>query len=191
MGTFENRIEYKADQLRWSTVRVAATAAKFGISGASEASLSKAFNKTKDLSTDTALALDLLLGRFLKMSEAFKPFDIRLDDPNEAKKLLEDFEGGNLVVSVTRQEPGALIRGVYLLERLGQPNKLFQGVVDGQSQWGIEGKPIKDREIAEAAAKRLDNLSQPCRVVATQMRTVESNIAKSLTDMGLGGSDGE
>jgi len=105
MGTFENRIEHKSDQLGWTTVFVASVANKFGIRGASEANLSKAFNRVKDLSTrDTALPLDLLLGRFLKMCEVFQPFTLKLDDPDKAKQLLEDFEAGNLVVSVSRRE---------------------------------------------------------------------------------------
>ena len=74
MGVYENMIQNKADKLNWSTVRVSAVASKFGITGASEANLSKAFNRTKELpSAQTALPLDQLLGRFLKMCEVFKP----------------------------------------------------------------------------------------------------------------------
>ena len=110
MGTFENRIEHKSDQLHWSTVFVSTIASKFGIRGASEASLSKAFNKTKELPTnETALPLDQLLGRFLKMCEAFEPFALRLDDPDKAKQLLEEFESGNLAVSVARQKPSEFV----------------------------------------------------------------------------------
>src|SRR5437879_875037 len=59
MGVYENMIQNKADKLNWSTVRVSAVASKFGIPGASEANLSKAFNRTKELPTaQTALPLD-------------------------------------------------------------------------------------------------------------------------------------
>ena len=103
MGVYENMIERKADQLDWSTVFVASIARKFGIPGASEPSLSKAFRKTKDLPTaETAFPLDQVLSRFLNMCQAFEPFTLRLDDPARAKQLLEDFESGKLIVSVTR-----------------------------------------------------------------------------------------
>jgi hypothetical protein len=105
MGVYENMIERKADQLDWSTVFVASIARKFGIPGASEPSLSKAFRKTKDLpTTETAFPLDQILSRFLKMCRAFEPFTLRLDDPDRAKELLEDFESGRLAVLVTRRE---------------------------------------------------------------------------------------
>jgi hypothetical protein len=99
MGTYENRIEQKADRLGWSTVLVASVANKFGIRGASESTLSKAFKGLKELSThDTALPLDLLLGRFVKMAETFAPFELRLDDPAKAAELLQSFEAGELAV---------------------------------------------------------------------------------------------
>lgn len=105
MGVFENMIERKSDQLGWSTVFLASVAGRFSIPGASEASLSKAFRKTKELpTTETAFPLDQVLSRFLKMCEAFEPFTLRLDDPDKAKQLLEDFETGNLIVSVTRRD---------------------------------------------------------------------------------------
>jgi hypothetical protein len=107
MGVYENMIQNKADKLDWSTVFVSTVASKFGIPGASEASLSKAFNRTKELPTaQTALPLDQLLGRFIKMCEAFEPFALRLDDPGKAKQLLEDFESGVLAVSVAQKEKG-------------------------------------------------------------------------------------
>ena len=84
---------------------LASVAGRFSIPGASEASLSKAFRKTKELpTTETAFPLDQMLSRFLKMCQAFEPFTLRLDDPDKAKHLLEDFESGKLVVSVIRQD---------------------------------------------------------------------------------------
>ncbi len=106
MGTFENRIVVKAKSLGWNAMRVASVASKFGIPGASETALSKAFNGLKELPThETALPLDLLLGRFIKMCQVFQPFKLELSDPTRAKELLEGFESGRLIVSVTRHEP--------------------------------------------------------------------------------------
>ena len=186
MGVYENMIQNKADKLNWSTVRVSAVASKFGIPGASEANLSKAFNRTKELPTaQTALPLDQLLGRFLKMSAAFEPFTLRLDvDPEEAKQLLEDFEAGRLAVSVTRQEPGTLIYGVFVIENLVE-RKLFEGIQNGKCGWGAEGAPIKDRAIADAAAKVLLDLGHPCHVLSIRMRTTDAKIAKTLLDLGF------
>ena len=186
MGVYENMIQNKADKLNWSTVRVSAVASKFSIPGASEANLSKAFNRTKELPTaQTALPLDQLLGRFLKMCEVFKPFEVRLDDPEEAKRLLEDFEAGRLAVSVTRHEPGALIYGVYIIENLVQRNKLFQGMQNGEPSWGTEPVPIKDDAIANAAVRVLADMGRPCRAFQTSMRITEEKIAKSLLDLGF------
>jgi hypothetical protein len=102
MGVYENRIEQKARQLGWSIAFTAAIANKFDIRGASEAMLSRAFAKTKDLSShETAAPLDNLLGRFIKMCEAFQPFTLRLDeDPEKAKQLLESFESREILVYV-------------------------------------------------------------------------------------------
>ena len=186
MGVYENMIQNKADELDWSTVFVSTVASKFGISGASEASLSKAFNRTKELPTaQTALPLDQLLGRFLKMCEAFKPFTLRLDDPENAKQLLEDFESGNLSVAVTRQEPGALIYPVFVIENLIERNKLFEEIQNNEPRWGIEGTPIRDRAIADAAVKVLKEMGHPCHVLSIRMRTVETKIAKTLSDLGF------
>jgi hypothetical protein len=186
MGVYENMIQNKADKLDWSTVRVSAVASKFGIPGASEANLSKAFNRTKELPTaQTALPLDQLLGRFLKMSEAFEPFTLRLDDPEQAKQLLEDFEAGRLVVSVTRQEPGALVYGVFLIESLRERNKLFRGIENGEPSWGFPGTPIKDSVIADAAVKVLNDIGHPCHSFQTSVRISEETIAKSLLDLGF------
>jgi hypothetical protein len=97
-------IERMADKLNWTKGLVAATANRFGIVGASEPNLSKAYSKTKDLNPQTAAELKTLLMRFTKMASAFEPFIPRLKDPDLAKQLLEDFEAGRLVVSVTRQD---------------------------------------------------------------------------------------
>jgi len=186
MGVYENMIQNKADKLDWSTVRVAAVASKFGIPGASEANLSKAFNRTKELPTaQTALPLDQLLGRFLKLCEVFKPFEVRLDDPEQAKQLLEDFEAGRLVVSVRREEPASSIYFVYLIENLLERNKLFEGIQNSKPSWGTQGVPIKDREIADAATTVLRDMGHPCRVFSTSVRTTETKIAKSLSDLGF------
>ena len=117
MGTYENRIQHKGSQLGWNAMRIASVANKFGIPGASETALSKSFNGVKDLpSVETALPLDLLLGRFLKMYETFRPFPLNLNDIEQAKQLLEDFEAGRIAVSITHQEPGTLIHSVFVIE---------------------------------------------------------------------------
>jgi len=186
MGVYENRIQNKADELDWSTVFVSTVASKFGIPGASEASLSKAFNRTKELPTaQTALPLDQLLGRFLKMCEAFKPFTLRLDDPDHAKQLLEDFESGNLTVAVSRQEPGALIYPVFVIENVIERNRLFEGIQNSEPRWGIDGTPIRDRAIADAAVKVLKEMGHPCHVLSIRMRTVETKIAKTVRELGF------
>lgn len=186
MGTYDNRIEHNANQLGWSAIRLSAVAAEFGISGASEANISKSRNRVRDLSTETALELDTLLGRFLKMYKAFEPFKLRLDDsPEESKKLLEDFEAGRLVVSVRREEPGAAIYLVYVLENQFQPGEMFQEMQNGAPVWGPNPTPIREETIALTAAKMLKDVGQPCRVVTTSMRTLESKIAKSLPDLGF------
>lgn len=183
MGVYENMIQNKAIKLDWTGVFVASVAGKFDIPGASEASLSKAFNRTKELPTvQTALPLDLLLGRFLKMCAAFEPFKLRLDDPVEAKTLLEDFESGALAVSVTSQEPGALIYPVFVIE---SENKLFQGIVNGETCWGVPGAPIKDKVIADQAVKMLNDMGRQCRAVSIRMRTTEAKIARSVRDLGF------
>jgi hypothetical protein len=186
MGTFENRIEHNAEELGWNAMRVASVASKFGIRGASETALSKAFNGLKDLPThETALPLDLLLGRFLKMCDQFKPFEVRLDDPEQAKQLLEDFEAGRLTVLIGRLEPDSSIYFVHLIENLRERNKLFQGIQSGEPSWGTQGTPIKDRAIADAAVKVLRDMGHPCHVFSTSVRTVESKIAKTLLDLGF------
>jgi hypothetical protein len=184
MGTFENRIKNKADKLGWTTIILASVASKCGIRGASEASLSKAFANTKELSThETALPLDQLLTRFLAMAERFEPFALNLRDPDQAKQLLEDFESGALIVSVTRQEPGSLVYSVFVIE--GEPNKLFQGIVNGESRWGVQGTPIKDRIVADGGIRALNDMGHRCRVLSIRMRTTETKIARALTDLGF------
>ncbi len=179
-------IEQMADGLNWPRSLVSANANRFGIAGASESNLTKAFAKTKDLNPQTAAELKTLLVRFTKMTEAFKPFELRLDDPDQSKQLLEDFEAGRIAVSVTRvQESGTLIYGVHIIEDLVQRNKLFQGIRDGEPSWGTEGTPIKDRVIADAVVKVLNDMGHPCHVFSTSMRTTETKIAKTLLDLGF------
>jgi len=101
MGVYENMIESKAGTLNWKTSLLARVASEFGISGASEASLSKAFSNAKDLDTSkTAYPLNAVLDRFIKMTNKFAPFKVRLDDPVEAKMLLENFESGVLSIQI-------------------------------------------------------------------------------------------
>jgi hypothetical protein len=186
MGTFENRIEHKTNQLGWSVMFTSAVASKFGIPGASESNLSRSFKGLKELpSHETALPLDLLLGRFLTMVKTFDPFRIQLDDPAKAKELLEDFETGRLVVSVRREEPDALVYNVYVIENLIERNRLFQRIQNGEPQWGFQGTPIKDREVANAAVAVLKDTGRSCHVLSIQMRTESSKIAKSLVDLGF------
>src|SRR6267154_2966123 len=104
MDVYENRIQDKMSSrhLNWNTDFVAALATADGIPGASEASLSKSFRNLKELDASrTAMPLDLLLGRFIKMSEAFRPFKLQFDDPAEALRLLKDVEAGKLVVAIS------------------------------------------------------------------------------------------
>jgi hypothetical protein len=116
MGVYENMIETKAASLNWKTSLLARTAAEFGIPGASEASLSKAFNNAKDLPThQTAYPLNSVLDRFIQMTNQFAPFKLRLDDPVESKKLLEDFESGELSVKIQRFELRTPIQPFYVV----------------------------------------------------------------------------
>ncbi len=180
-------IEQMAEKLNWTKGLVSAVANRFGIVGASEPNLSKAYSKTKDLQPQTAAELITLMFRFTKMAAAFEPFTPRLDDPDQAKQLLEDFEAARIAISVTRvQEPGTLIYGVHIIEDLIQRNKLFQGIRDGEPSWGTEGTPIKDRVIADAVVKVLNDMGHPCHVFSTSMRTTETKIAKTLLDLGFG-----
>jgi hypothetical protein len=188
MGVYENRIQDKMSSrhLNWNTDFVAALAAAEGISGASEASLSKSFRNLKELdSTRTAMPLDLLLGRFIKMSEAFEPFELQFNDPAKALGLLKDYESGALVVSINRQEPGALIYSVYVIENLIERNKMFEGIQNNQPNWGTKGTPIKDRVIANAAVKVLEDLGYPSHALSIHMRTTEQKIAKTLLNLGF------
>jgi len=188
MGTYENRIQDKMSEryLNWNTDFVAALANVEGIPGASEASLSKSFRNLKELdSTRTAMPLDLLLGRFIKLTDAFQPFKLQFDDPAKALQLLKDYESGALAVSITRQEPGALIYPVLVIESLVERNKFFQGIQGNKPSWGTEAAPIKERTIAGTAARVLNDMGHPCHVVMIRMRTTESKIAKTLLDMGF------
>ena len=187
MGVYENRIQDKMSSrhLNWNTDFVAALATAEGIPGASEASLSKSFRNLKELdSTKTAMPLDLLLGRFIKMSEALQPFELQFSDPVKALQLLKDYESGALAVSITRQEPASLILGVHLIENAVERNKMFQGIHNGEPSWGYPGVPINS-EIAVAAAKALADMGHPCRVFSTSVRTTEEKIARSLRDLGF------
>jgi hypothetical protein len=184
MGTYENRIKHKSEQLGWGTVMTSSVAGKFGIPKASQTALNQAFNGLKELAThETALPLDLLLGRFLKMVQALEPFDLRLSDPEKAKQLLEDFESGRLVVKITREEPTAVLQGVYLLET--SPGKLFQGVQHGKPHFGFPGTPIADEQIADTTAGLLKDLGYSCRVILTQARIRDEQLAKNLSDLGF------
>jgi hypothetical protein len=179
-------IEQMAEKLNWTKGLVSAVANRFEIVGASEPNLSKAYSKTKDLQPQTAAELITLMFRFTKMAAAFEPFTPRLDDPDQAKRLLEDFEAGKLIVSVTRaQGPDSLVYGVFLIENLVERNRLFQGIQNGEPSWGFPGAPIKDRLIADAAANILADMSHPCRVFSTSVRTTEAKIARSLLDLGF------
>jgi len=104
-------VEKMANELNWTKAVISAVASRFGIVGASEPNLSKAFAKTKDLSSQTAANLKNLLWRFMQMTTAFEPFKLRLDDPDRAKELLEDYEAGKLVVSVSRYNPARIGMG--------------------------------------------------------------------------------
>ncbi|SRR6266566_1005474 len=188
MGVYENRIQDKMSErhLNWNKDFVAALANAERIPGASEASLSKSFRNLTELdSARTAMPLDLLLGRFIKMTDAFQPFKLQFDDPAKALQLLKDYEAGKLVVSIRREEPGSSIYWVYIIENLVERNKLFQGMKNGAPSWGTEATPIKDQEIANVAVKTLNGLGYPCRAFSTSVRTVESKIAKTLLDLGL------
>jgi len=174
-----------ADTLNWTKGIVSAVANRFGISGASEPNLSKAYSKTKDLSSQTAADLMNLLFRFTKMAATFEPFSLRLDDPDHAKQLLEDFEAGKLVVQINRQEPGASIHGVFVIENVDAPNRLFQGIRNGKPSWGFQGAFIGDREVADTAVKILEDVGFLCRVLLIQNKTVESEIVKNLAGLGF------
>src|SRR5258708_6626352 len=159
MGVYVNRIRDKMSErhLNWSTDFDAALADLERIPGASETNLSKAFRNLKELDdVKTAVPLDVLLGRFVKMAEVFRPFKLQLDDPAQALQLLKDYESGALAVSVSRQEPGALIHAVYIIE--SDPNKLFAGIQNGEPGWGTEPLSIKDRQIAVAAVRLLSDI---------------------------------
>lgn len=191
MGVYENRIQDKMSprHLNWNVDFLAALANAEGIPGASEASLSKSFRNLKELdSTRTAMPLDLLLGRFIKMTEAVRPFELQFSDPTKALQLLKDFESGALTVSITHQEPGALIYRVHVIENLIERNRLFQGIRNNEPIWGKLGEPgvpIKDVQIAETAVGILRDLNHPCHVTSTSIRTTETKIAKSLVDLGF------
>jgi len=188
VGIYENRIQEKMSErhLNWNTDFVAALANAEGIPGASEASLSKSFRNLKELdSTRTAMPLDLLLGRFIKLIDAFQPFKLQFDDPAKALQLLKAYESGALAVSITRQEPGALIYPVLAIEHLVERNKFFQGIQDNKPSWGTEAAPIKERAIADAAARVLNDMGHPCHAVMIRMRTTETKIAKTLLDLGF------
>jgi hypothetical protein len=172
--------------LNWNTDFVAALATADGIPGASEASLSKSFRNLKELDASrTAMPLDLLLGRFIKMSEAFQPFKLQFDNPVEALRLLKDVEAGKLVVSITRQEPGTLVYAVFVIGNLLERNKFFQRIQDNKPSWGTDAAPIKDRAIADAAVSVLGDMGHPCHVLLIRMRTTETMIAKTLLDLGF------
>jgi hypothetical protein len=188
MGVYENRIQDKMSSrhLNWNTDFVAALAAAEGIPGASEASLSKSFRNLKELdSTRTAMPLDLLLGRFIKMTDAFQPFELQFNDPAKALQLLKDYENGALTVSITHQEPGALVYRVCVIENLVERNKLFEGIQNGEPSWGVHAAPIRERIVADSAAQVLRDMGHPCHVFSTSVRTTESKIAKSLLDLGF------
>ena len=109
MGIYTNRIKDKISerQLNWSTDFVAALADLEDIPGASETNLSKAFRNLKELDdTRTAAPLDTLLGRFVKLTETFRPFKLQFDDPSQALQLLKDYETGNLLVYVGTRNQG-------------------------------------------------------------------------------------
>jgi hypothetical protein len=178
-------IEEMADKLNWTKGVISAVAHRFSVSGASEPNLSRAFAKTKDLSAQTAAELKSLLLRFTKMAQTFEPFILRLDDPDLAKQLLEDFEAGNLIVSVTHQEPSAVVYPVFVIESLVERNKFFQGIRNGEPQWGIDGAPIQDRLIANSVVKILEDLGHASRAFFTSVRTTQDKIAKTLADLGF------
>jgi hypothetical protein len=190
MGVTEQQrifqIETMGDNLGWNRTKIAVVANRFWIAGASEPNLTKASNKSKDLNPQTAAELLTLMQRFTKMAAAVEPFKLRLDDPDYAKQLLEDFEAGKLVVQVSRrEEPGALVIGVYLIENSIERNRLFQGIQNGEPRWGFPGAPIKDHAIAEAAVRVLGDLGYHSHVFSTSVRTTEEKLAKSLLDLGF------
>jgi hypothetical protein len=177
-------IEEMADKLNWTKGIISAVAHRFSVPGASEPNLSRAFAKTKDLNIQTASDLKTLLLRFTKMAEAFAPFLLRLEDPDLCKQLLEDFEAGKLAVSVVRQEPSALIHHVFLIENLRERNTFFEGIRNGEPQWGT-GTSIKDHQIADATVKVLGDMGHPCHPILTSIRTVPEKIARSMADLGF------
>jgi len=190
MSTYTNKIEAIADQLNWSTVFVSAIANKFGISGASEASLSKAFNRTKELdATKTEVPLYVLLTRFSKMAATFKPFTVRLDDPDGAKQLLEEFEAGKLSVSVSRQDPeqsAALVRAVYIIEFMDL--KLLKQIQSGEvvkTHNSVEAAVLSDSELASSVVDLLMAMGHPCRSVLARMRIAQNQITRSTVDLGF------
>jgi len=188
MGIYWNRVQDKMSDrhLNWKNDFVSALADLERIPGASTATLSKVSRNLAELDdVKTTVPLDLLLGRFIKMTEVFQPFKLQFDSPAQALQLLKDYENGLLVVSVSRQQPGSLIYGVSVIENLVERNKLFQGIQNGQPDWGIEATPIKDRVIADLAASTLRDMGYPCHVLSIQMRTTETKIAKTLLDLGF------
>jgi hypothetical protein len=157
MGVYEQMIQAKADKLNFRAAFVSGVAGKFGISGASEGSLSKALNGAKELPTQTAFELDQLLTRIVKMADALAPFKVRFDDSDEVKTLLEGFESGNIVVTVQRFEIHT-ITPFYVVLVNGQ---LFERMNDGNpilTSKETECAAFKTRESAHTVAKLLDGM---------------------------------
>lgn len=201
MDVYTQRVTAKADRLKWKAGFVSALAAKFSIPGASEPSLSRAFRNLKALpTTETAVPLNDLLGRFEKMAERLRPFDLVFEDPGQAAELLEQFENGALEISVTRNEKsGALVHSVYIIELL-RDRTFFNGMESGvprKANYLDVAMPIRDATIANVAADTLDKTGYPCRVVAIRLRVDAGKIAGSLADLGfitetgVGGDDGQ
>ncbi|SRR6266851_2292809 len=188
MGVYWNRVQDKMSDrhLNWKNDFVSALADLERIPGASTATLSKVSRNLVELDdVKTTVPLDLLLGRFIKMTEVFQPFKLQFDSPAQALELLKDYESGRLAVSVTRQEPDSSIYFVHIIENLVERNTLFQEMRNGEPNWGTQGTPIKDRAVADAAVKVLRDMGHPCHVFPTSVRTTEVKIAKTLLDLGF------
>jgi hypothetical protein len=187
MGVFENMIQNKMDRLKWKTSFTAGVANEFDIPGASEASLSKSFNGARELSAPmTAQPLDDVLGRVIKMSDAFLPFKLRFDDVSEVKQLLTDYEAGRLQATVSRSEEVELIFKVYGIEFSDQT--LFRGIINSEIQKTtnpLEAAPIHNERLAKVAADLLQKMGYSGRVIDSRRRIAQSKLANTLQDLGF------
>jgi hypothetical protein len=147
----------------------------YNISGTSQSRISQALRGVNPF-TNEHEPFRALVQNVEEFLISVEPLPIALVNPSLIKMLLDEY------IERKKQED-ALIRPCYVIE-FNDNQELFAGFVDGicqRTRVSTDAVAIKDQTTANAAASLLGN----CRSVLVRKRLVESQMARTLQELGF------